>query len=278
VIDLHLHTTASDGRSSPEALVREVAAAGIHTLAVADHDTVAALPAVAAAARGRGLRVVPGIEITAVEDGRDVHVLGYFFDPAHVELAEFLERQRTDRRRRLAEILARLDRLGMTIDAAPLLAKAKGRSRRAMGRPMVAEALVKAGHVGTMAEAFDRYLAEGQPAFVARTGVGAAEVVALVGRAAGLASLAHPGKLKRDAIIGALAGAGLAAIEVYHPDHDEAAIRRYRRMATRYDLLVTGGSDYHGPGSGRTSGLGRVSLPADDYARLEAWAARAAGR
>jgi hypothetical protein len=136
---------------------------------------------------------------------------------------------------------------------------------------------VKAGHVGTIAEAFDRYLSEGKPAFVARVGVPVAEVVALVGRASGLASLAHPGKLKRDALVGTLAGAGLPAIEVYHPDHDEAAVHRYRRMATRYGLLVTGGSDYHGPGSGRTSGLGRVSLPADDYARLEAWAARARG-
>lgn len=274
MIDLHTHTTASDGRTPPEALVPAAIAAGVRTLAVTDHDTMAAVGAVAAAAAEAGVAIVPGIEITAVHEGRDVHVLGYYLDAGHRELVEFLDAQRADRRRRMAEILSALDRIGVSIDPAPLVRRAEADTGKAVGRPMVAAALVAAGHARDITDAFDRFLAEGRPAFVERVGAAPAAVVAIIGRAGGLASLAHPGKTGVDALVGELAAEGLTAIEVYHPDHDAGTTDRYREMAARYDLLVTGGSDYHGPGSGRDAAFGRTSLPAGEFARIEARAAR----
>jgi predicted metal-dependent phosphoesterase TrpH len=267
VIDLHLHTTASDGRSTPAALVREAQAAGIRVMAVTDHDTVAGIGAAASAAAAAGLEFVAGIEITAVHERRDLHMLGYFIDVAHPELGPFLERQRAERRRRIQAIAGRLDAIGAPIDEARLLASAEG-SGRSLGRPLVAAALVDAGHAVDISDAFQRYLGEGRPAYVERAGAPPADVIALIRRVGGYSSLAHPGKMDRDAIIPGLIEAGLSAIEVFHPDHGPDDVRRYGETATRAGLLVTGGSDYHGPGSGRTAGLGKVGLPADAYDAL----------
>jgi predicted metal-dependent phosphoesterase TrpH len=274
VIDLHSHTTASDGRSAPDVLIQEAAAAGVTTLAVTDHDTVAGLAVAGIAARAAGMTFVPGIEVTAVHEGRDVHVLGYYIDAADEQLQQFLDQQRADRRRRLSEILERLQQIGVAIDTEPLLARAADDTGKAVGRPMVAEALVTAGHARDIAEAFHLYLGDGRPAFVERSGVPPAQVISIIRRAGGLASLAHPGKTRIDALVSSLADNGLTALEVYHPDHDAHETARYREMAARYDLLVTGGSDYHGPGSGREAALGRTGLPAEDFARLMARARR----
>lgn len=270
MIDLHTHTTASDGRSAPHALVHEALAAGIRTLAVTDHDTVAGLAEAQSAAASAGLTLIPGIEITAVHDGRDVHVLGYFLNTGSSELREFLETQRQDRRRRLAEIVNRLNQLGVSIDAGPLLARAEADTGKAIGRPMVAEALVTAGHAVDIADAFEKFLVPGRPAFIERQGASPIDVIGLITRAGGLASLAHPGKTGIDPLVSEFAAAGLSALEVYHPDHDHHTKDRYREMARRYDLLVTGGSDYHGAGSGRAAAFGHVGLPEQDFARLEA--------
>ena len=139
---------------------------------------------------------------------------------------------------------------------------------RAMGRPMAAAALMAAGHVADIREAFDRYLGDGKPAFVERIGPSTVDVVALISRAGGVASLAHPGKSHRDHLIAGLADAGLPAIEVYHPDHDPIDTARYKHIARSLGLLMTGGSDYHGVGSTRELAFGRVHLPSADYARL----------
>jgi 3',5'-nucleoside bisphosphate phosphatase len=272
VIDLHLHTTASDGRSAPDALVREAAAAGVHTLAVTDHDTVAGLAEATAAAHRAGLTIVPGIEVTAVDAGRDVHILGYFFDPAHPDLVSFLSDQRADRRRRIIEMLEKLADIGAPVEL-PALPAGEG-SGRALGRPLLARALVEAGYARNVQDAFDQFLAHGRPAFVERRGASPAEVVALLARAGGVASVAHPGKQRLEATVRALAGDGLAAVEVFHPDHDGQDVERYLQIAKECDLLVTGGSDHHGPGSGREAALGRVGLPAEDFDRLVAHAAR----
>jgi hypothetical protein len=274
VIDLHLHTTASDGRSTPDALVAEAAAAGVETLAVTDHDTLAAVPAVRAAARRSGLTFVPGIEITAVDGGRDIHILGYFVDEENADLAAFLVAQRGSRRDRVLAILRRLGELGLPVDEAPILDVAGAMTGRAVGRPMVAKALVTAGHARDVGDAFDKYLAEGKPAFVPRVGPAPREVIDRVRTAGGVASLAHPAKLNDDDLVGAIVNAGLPAIEVFHPDHDEKATRRYLAIAGAHGLLVTGGSDYHGPGSGRSAALGRIGLPPEHFASLAARPAR----
>jgi predicted metal-dependent phosphoesterase TrpH len=269
VIDLHLHTTASDGRSSPGRLVEEAAAAGLTTMAVTDHDTVAATADIAGLCASRGIRAVSGIEITAIRDGRDVHVLGYFLDVAHDGLLAFLARQRLDRIARVEAIGHVLASAGLVVDLAPLLEDARRQSGRSIGRPQIARALVDAGHVADTREAFDVWLAEGRPAFVPRTGASPERVVEIIHAARGLASLAHPGTTAIDGDIAALRDAGLDALEAYHSDHLPEDRDRYLALARSLDLLVTGGSDYHGdPAHGLAPGS--VTLPEEEWARLVA--------
>jgi hypothetical protein len=274
MIDLHMHTDASDGTSTPEDLVARVLRAGITTFSVTDHDTMAAVPVAGAAAARLGLTCVPGIEITTVHDGRDVHVLGYFLDGDSPALHVLLERIRTLRRERAAEISARLAAAGAPIDVEHLLRTADPKSSRAVARPQIARALVAAGHVATVSEAFDRFLSEGCTAYVPHRGPSPAEAIDVIGRAGGIASLAHPGTLKRDDLIPALADAGLAAIEAYHSAHDGATVDHYRALARTHALAVSGGSDFHGEGTRRSEFFGVVSLPGADFDRLAELASR----
>jgi hypothetical protein len=268
VIDLHLHTTASDGLCEPAVLVDLVWRAGIGTMSVTDHDTVAALSEVEAAAKASGISFVPGIEITAVHDGRDVHVLGYFIDRGDADLAAFLEKQRADRMRRLTVMADKLADMGKPIDRQAVLASPPG--GRSVGRPMVAKALVEAGHVLDVREAFDQLIGEGRPAFVPRIGPTPADVIAAIQRAGGIASLAHPGLLRRDDLIPAMIDAGLTAVEAFHSDHDPATTEHYLALADRHGILVSGGSDYHGERERRRAAFGTVSLPRDRFERLAA--------
>ena len=273
MIDLHLHTTASDGWLAPAELVRRVAAAGIRVCAVTDHDTTDGIDDAAAEAARLGMTLVPGIEITAVESGRDVHMLGYFFDRLEPSLVEFLVAQRATRVRRIADIAARLGELGMPVDAGPLLAEAQRQNSKSIGRPRLARAMIDAGYVPTIQEAFDRWLGQGRPAFVERTGASPQAVIEIVHRARGLASLAHPGRTRIDEQIPALRDAGLDAIEAYHSDHDVAASASYADLAARLGLLVTGGSDFHGdPSHGVDPGL--ATLPAQAWETLLGASAR----
>jgi predicted metal-dependent phosphoesterase TrpH len=265
VIDLHLHTTASDGTDAPAELVRACRDAGITTLAVADHDTTAALASVALEARGAGIAHVPGIEITAAWQGSDVHVLGYFIDPGSPVLKSFLNAQIEDRIRRARAMGERLAALGVPIDMEALIARLRGRP---VLRPHFAQALVAARHVDSEREAFDRFVGEGRPAYVARQGATPAEVVGIIRKAGGMSSMAHPGVTKQDGLIPALASAGLDALEAYHTDHSAEDTARYVALAGQLGLAVTGGSDYHGARSGHSNGFGRVVLPAGDFAEL----------
>ena len=291
MIDLHLHTTASDGWLTPAQLVSRASGAGLTTISVTDHDTVAAVADASAAARMAGLRVVPGIEITSVDDGRDVHLLGYFFDPASVVLARFLEGQRALRVSRARDIGALLSALGVPVDIEGVLASAAGRPGSSVGRPQLARALVQAGHVQSVQEAFDRWLAAGQPAFAPRTGPSPAEVVAIVHQAGGVVSFAHPSVTRRDELIAPLVEQGLDAIEVYHSDHTRDDERAYSALASRLGVLTSGGSDFHGhdpavrqrsspatreqrgpaarPARAPRNTLGAISLPASAFERLE---------
>jgi len=270
VIDLHLHTTASDGVCRPSELVDMAWRAGIRTMSVTDHDTVAAVADVAELARAAGMAFIPGIEITAVHDGRDVHMLGYFIDPDNASLTHFLAAQRADRVRRLAEMADRLDALGKPVNRDGLSKPGGG----SVGRPVLARALVKAGHVADMRQAFDGWLGEGRPAFVPRVGPEPSEVVNIVAAAGGIASLAHPGLLKRDELIPALVEAGLPALEAFHSEHDMETTQHYLTLAARLGILVSGGSDYHGEPVRRKSAFGKVGLPVEHFERLAALAER----
>jgi predicted metal-dependent phosphoesterase TrpH len=268
VIDLHLHTTASDGLCEPAVLVDLAWRAGIRTMSVTDHDTVAALSEVERAATASGIALVNGIEITAVHDGRDVHVLGYFFDRDDAALASFLEQQRADRIRRVGEMADKLADLGKPVDRAALMAPRK--RGRSVGRPMVAHALVRAGHVIDTRQAFDQLIGEGKPAFVRRCGPSPADVVGIITRAGGITSLAHPGLLKRDDLIPSMVAAGLTAIEAFHSEHDAAITEHYLMFAERHDIVVSGGSDYHGEKERRKAAFGTIGLPQDRFERLKA--------
>jgi 3',5'-nucleoside bisphosphate phosphatase len=266
VIDLHLHTRASDGEYEPAELVRRVSLAGIRTFSVTDHDTVAALSVARDAARQHGVEWIAGIEMTAIAEGVDIHVLGYFIDPESPALVRALATQRADRVRRLRDLAGRLDALGLPIDVERIIAATpEGRS---VGRPQIADALVRAGHVSSMRQAFDLWIGEGRPAFVPRAAPTTAEVCGLIHEAGGLAAIAHPGCLGRDELVEQVARSGADALEAHHPDHDELRTARYRDMAVRLGLLVTGGSDYHRDDGHHPGVLGRVTLPQDDFDRL----------
>jgi predicted metal-dependent phosphoesterase TrpH len=268
LIDLHLHTTASDGSFTPAELVRAAHAAGLTVISVTDHDTIAGIGEASREADVLGLEVVPGIEISAVADGRDLHMLAYFIDPRSAALSELLRRQRADRERRILATADRLAELGVPIDPQPILAAAaRGQS---VGRPQLAASLLAAGHVQTREDAFRRFLEQGGPAYLPRHGASPEEVIEVVHQANGLASVAHPGVSRRDADLPRLAQAGLDAIEVRHPDHDAATEARYRTLAHELRLLTTGGSDFHGEGGYRASTLGAVTLPDSDFQALRA--------
>jgi len=269
LIDLHLHTTASDGLLAPAALVARAAARGLETISVTDHDTLAGLTEADAAARRHGLRLVSGAEITAVEDGRDVHMLAYFVDPSNAAFATFLEAQRSHRVERVREIAVRLAALGSPIEYEALLASAAGKPGRSIGRPQIADALVAAGRAVNRDDAFDRFLSEGSPAFVPRRGPGPETVISVVRQAEGIVSMAHPGLTKMDHIIPRLAAAGLASLEVRHSDHDPATEERYRQMAALHGLAVSGGSDFHGEGGRRADLLGKITMSPGELAALE---------
>jgi predicted metal-dependent phosphoesterase TrpH len=269
VIDLHLHTTASDGSLSPADLVARAASAGISTLAVTDHDTIAGLAEARAASASRGVRFVSGIEITAIEAARDVHVLGYFFDPDNAALAQFLVTQRMDRVRRVEEMAGRLASSGYAVDIAGVLQDGAVRGR-SIGRPHLADALIAAGHVRNRNEAFERFLGHGCPAFVPRRGASAVEVVRVLKDAGGIASLAHPGLTRVDELIPALTSAGLAALEVRHSDHSAEAEAHYRALAAVHRLAVSGGSDFHADDSARAPKLGVMTLSPAEFSALEA--------
>jgi predicted metal-dependent phosphoesterase TrpH len=253
-------------------MVTRAAEAGLKTIAVTDHDTTAGLDEARARAAILNVQLITGIELTSVHEGRDVHILGYFFDPRDARLGELLETQRALRVARVREIGARLAKLGIPIDVGKVIDRSAGHSDRSVGRPLLARELIAQGHVASVQEAFDKYLAIGRPAYVPREGRGPGEFVHAVHAAGGLVSFAHPGVTKQDQLIEPLVKEGLDAIEVYHSDHTPEMRDRFLQLARRLGVLVTGGSDFHGDDEARRP-LGKVSLPADDLVALVSAAA-----
>jgi predicted metal-dependent phosphoesterase TrpH len=270
VIDLHTHTTASDGRCTPAELVFRAKAGGVTVLAVTDHDTLAGCEPTAAACRDAGLTFVSGIEITATFEEVDVHVLGYFVDVESPALAAFLVEQRRQRIDRVRQMIDKLAGLGVALDVETILQPAIADPRRSAGRPWIARALVAGGFVSSTDEAFDRWLDRGKPAFVSRLGASPEEVFAQIHNARGVASLAHPVLLRRDRWIDGFVASGLDALEAFHTKHDAETTARYLAMATRLGIAVSGGSDYHADSMHGSVQPGSVSLPREYYDRLVA--------
>lgn len=270
-VELHCHTTASDGTLTPEELIALAVRRGLEAIAITDHDTTAAFqPATAAAAPYR-LEVIPAIEINAEVGGLDVHVLGYYLDPSHAGLQQALTGLQEARVRRAHEMVELLASLGAPLEYERVQHFAAGDS---VGRPHVARALVEAGHVKDLPDAFERYLATGKPGYVPRRNLGPAEAIRLIREAGGVAVLAHPGLIGDETMTERLVPAGLQGLEVHYPQHPPLLREHYAALAARLGLVVTGGSDYHGPEHRHNVELGGISLPPGTVGRLR----EAAGR
>jgi 3',5'-nucleoside bisphosphate phosphatase len=243
IIDLHVHSTASDGELSPEAVVGRAAAAGVAAMALTDHDTLAGVPAAIAAGERVGVRVIGGCEFSVAAPWGEMHVLGYFLPSGTTLLEEFLVRCRADRERRGRAMVERLHRLGIGVSDADVAAEAEG---GAVGRPHVARALVHRGHVGSVGEAFDRFLGRGRPAFVEKSLPTFAQVADLVHRVGGVVSAAHLKDRGTRSLLVHFKQIGLDAVETRHPSHDPDVRARLTEFALDLGLRRTGGSDWHG--------------------------------
>jgi predicted metal-dependent phosphoesterase TrpH len=239
--DLHTHTLHSDGELTPEALVELAASRGLAALAITDHDVLDAIPAATRRGAALGVEIVPGIELSVDEDGRDVHLLGYFVSRPELLHTALTELQ-AERRRRAARMVERLADLGCAIDYDAVLVRARG---GVVGRPHVAEELLAHGHVDSINDAFDRYLATDRPAYFAKRTLGLADAARLLRSAGAVPAVAHPGASDLGPLLPHLRAAGVLGLEVWHPKHTATQVRRYLRIAQHYDLLPTGGSDFH---------------------------------
>lgn len=268
-----MHSTASDGSRTPAEVARAVQAVGLSAFALTDHDTVSGLPEARAAAEQLGLRLVPGIELSAVESDHETHILGLHLSDLD-ELSHRLIELREMRVNRAARIVARLNELGVPITVDAVLREAAG---GAVGRPHIARALVAGRWVGDFREAFDRYLGNGRAAFVPKERLGVADAVSLIHRAGGVAVLAHPGQSCTRERLEAFVEAGLDGIEVLHPSHSWDDSQRFDALAGELDLVRSGGSDWHGSPDGARS-LGMMKVPAHWLTAQEARAARRRAR
>lgn len=259
-VDLHTHSTISDGVLAPGELVDQAAAAGVRIMALTDHDSTDGVAEAARAARGHaGFTLIPGIELSTDVPQGEVHVLGYFIDIEDRQLQSTLVSFRNDREGRARRMVERLADLGMPVRWERVLQIA---GEGSIGRPHVAQALVEAGHVGSVREAFDRYIGRNGPAYVERARMAPAEAIALIRRFGGLAALAHPRESPNlDTLLPELVVAGLAGMEVYYGLYPPLERDVLLSLCRRHGILPTGGSDYHGPGLAAECPLGGANVP-----------------
>lgn len=269
-VDLHTHSSYSDGLLSPAALVAEAAARGVRFLGLTDHDTVAGIPEAQQAGAELGVEVIPGVELsTALASGEDIHLLGYFVDPSHPELLAGLAAFAAARQERAARILARLREIGIALDEDEVYALS---GHGTIGRPHIARALVAAGHAADLSDAFSRLIGRNKPAYIPRPRVDPRDAIALVKAAGGVPVLAHPfspGGV--EGVLDRLVPAGLQGMEVDYGEYTESDRATLRQIASRRGLIATGGSDFHGPGVGNPARvLGGPPVPEAAVAHLRA--------
>lgn len=269
--DLHLHSTASDGTESPTSVVARAAEAGVAGLSLTDHDTVAGLDEAGREARRRGVRFLPGAELSANEPGRSIHLLAYGFDPDDPDFLDYLEGYRRDRIRRAREIVGRLQDLGVDLAYEAVEARATG---GVPTRAHIGRALVEEGLMADEREAFGRYLSRGRPAFVEKRPSPPGDVIGRTHAAGGVVLVAHPGREHSVADIERWVEAGLDGVEVLHPSHDEGMRQRLGSFARARGLLSGGGSDWHGGGTTHRAEPGSQGVP---LAWMEAIAERCPG-
>ena len=270
-VDLHLHSTASDGRLSPEEVIRKAAELGLAVIALADHDTVDGIvPALEAAKKFPQLKIIPAVEASTDVPSGEVHVLGYFIDYTSQELAGALAKFRNSRERRAQGMVAKLADLGIHITWQRVREIAGDGS---IARPHIAQAMLEKGYISSIKEAFDKYITRDGPAYVGREKLTPADAVALIVRTQGLPVMAHPFTVPDpEAMVIELKAAGLVGIEAYYDGYTIDKINRLVSLADRHGLIATGGSDYHGLGGIGEAMIGGVNVPMASAERLIALA------
>ena len=270
-VDLHIHSTASDGRFGPAEIVRKASEYGLTVIAVTDHDTVDGIvPALEAAKAFPDLKVIPGVEINTDVPNGEAHVLGYFIDYTNHELRDTLEGLRHSRRGRAQGMIAKLHNLGICIEWQRVQEMAGGSS---IGRPHIAQAMLEKGYITSIKEAFTKYISRDGPAYVEREKIAPVEAVKLVLRAKGLPVLAHPLTINDpEMMIVELKAAGLVGIEAYYNNYTADEVGRLVSLANRHNLIATGGSDYHGLDEGRETMIGGADVPIESGEQLIALA------
>ena len=267
IVDLHTHTTKSDGRTPPRDLIRLAKATGVHVIAVTDHDTVEAIPECLEEGRAQGVRVIPGIEVSSRFEGHDVHVLGFGIDHASPALNARLSELHESRRVRVGKICEKLAGLGIALDPADVLKEAGGKS---VGRRHVARAMVQKGLVRTIDEAFDKYLGQNSPANVPANEMTPVDAARLILDHGGIPSLAHPGFLEDAGVVDRILDSSpIRAIEVFHRYRSATRHLRFLDLAVRRQLKVTGGSDFHGDDHPKNGSLGSFTCPPRFWKELE---------
>lgn len=241
--DLHLHTLHSDGVLPGPRLVRRAKEAGLSIISITDHDNADGIDAAAEEGRALGVEVIPGVELSAVSDGRDIHILGYFFDHHNPRLRQYLSLFRAERVQRARRIVDKLNDLKIPLKLEAVLERA---GEGSVGRPHIAAAMVDGGLTGTYHEAFLKYIGFGKPAYEDKYKITPAEAAELIASAGGLSFIAHPGPNMEEKVLLDLIRAGVDGIEVVHPAHSPELVAHYSGIAGEYYLLTSGGSDFHG--------------------------------
>jgi len=241
--DLHIHTRCSDGADSPEAVVTIAIEKDLQCIAITDHDTVEGIAPAMAAAAETGLEVIAGVELSSHDGGRDIHILGYCFDPANAVLQDRLRLFREARLARIQRMIVKLAEMGMPMSLKDVMRLA---GSDAVGRPHVARLMVERGYVRTVSEAFDEYLGEDAAAYVEKFRQTPEDAIRLIRQAGGVAVMAHPMQTLKDELIPGFVASGLQGLEVYYPNTSPRVISFYERIAGKHGLIKTGGSDAHG--------------------------------
>ena len=273
ICDLHTHTKASDGSDSPLELFVQAKGAGLSAIAVTDHDTVSGLEEAKAASKETGVELVPGVELSVNFHKGNMHILGYYLDQQNSRFQEVLKRVQDARAHRNPKILALLEDLGLPVSMDELEALAQGGQ---IGRPHIARAMVEKGYVGSVSEAFDKYLKRGARAYAPKSILSPQEAIEVIREAGGIPVLAHPfsllpeGESELESMVSDLKDGGLMGLECYYSEHDDSFTSMCLEIARRYQLVITGGSDYHGKAKphimlGR--GRGKLVIP---YSCVEA--------
>jgi len=264
--DLHIHTTYSDGAFSAGAVVARARHAGLTCIAITDHDHVGAIGEARAAGTQLGIEVIAGVELSTTLAQQDVHLLGYFLDPAYPPLQEYLTSMRAERMRRAERMVEKLNGMSVPLTMHAVLNQAGG---AAVGRPHIATALAAAGLAESYHEAFSRYIGFGRPAYEEKVTLAPREAIALIAEAGGVSFIAHPGASLPDTLLRELIHAGVDGIEIVHPSHSPEQTAYYRAIAEAYFLLTCGGSDFHGGGRSDEGALGKFTIPLDHVRTIQ---------